>query len=42
MIRFANPETEAALWVSHVSVSTFVMRLFSYLQPKVVAAAKSR
>jgi hypothetical protein len=27
MIEFANPEAAAALWVSHTSVSTFVMRL---------------
>ena len=29
MIRFANPEAEAALWRSHNSVSAFVMRLYS-------------
>jgi hypothetical protein len=38
MIRFASPEAEAALWVSHVSVATFAIRLFRCLQPKVVAA----
>lgn len=35
MIRFANPEAEAALWTSHNSVSRFVMRLYSFLQPQV-------
>lgn len=41
MIRFANPEAEAALWVSHTSVSTFVMRLFRSIQPQVVDALSS-
>jgi hypothetical protein len=36
MIEFANPEAEAALWASHTSVSTFVMRLFSFMQPHVI------
>lgn len=29
MIRFANPEAEAAFWRSYNSVSAFVMRLYS-------------
>jgi hypothetical protein len=36
MIDFANPEAETALWASHTSVSTFVMRLFSFMQPHVI------
>jgi hypothetical protein len=38
MIRFVNPEAEAALRVSHVSLLTFMMRLFCFLQPQVIAA----
>jgi hypothetical protein len=38
MIRFANPEAEAALWRSHNSVSRFVMKLYSYMQPQVTRA----
>jgi hypothetical protein len=38
MIRFANPEAEAALWKSHNSVSAFVMKLYSWLQPQVKRA----
>jgi hypothetical protein len=36
MIGFATPEAEATLWVSHVSVTTSVIRLFRFLQPKIV------
>lgn len=38
MIRFSNPEAEAALWKSHNSVARFVMKLYSWLQPQVVRA----
>jgi hypothetical protein len=38
MISIANPEAEAALWVSPRSVATYAMRLFRYLQPQVVQA----
>jgi len=38
MIRLANPAAADALWVSHNSVSAFAMKLFSVLQPRVVAA----
>lgn len=38
MINFANPEAEAALWVSPRSVATYAMRLFRYIQPQVVQA----
>lgn len=38
MINFANPEAEAALWVSPRSVATYVMRLFRDIQPQVVQA----
>jgi hypothetical protein len=38
MINFANPEAEAALWVSPRSVATYAMRLFGYIQPRVVQA----
>jgi hypothetical protein len=41
IIRFANLEAEAALWVSYTSVSTFVMRLFRSIQPQVVDALLS-
>jgi hypothetical protein len=33
MINFANPEAEAALWVSPRSVATYAMRLFRCIQP---------
>jgi hypothetical protein len=36
MINFANPEAEAALWVSPRSAATYVMRLFCHLQPQVI------
>lgn len=38
MICFANPEAEAALWVSPRSVATYAMRLFRYIQPQVIQA----
>ncbi len=38
MINFANPEAEAALWVSPRSVATYAMRLFRRLQLQVVHA----
>jgi hypothetical protein len=38
MIEFANPEAEVALWVSRTSVTTFVMRLYRFMQPTVVTA----
>jgi hypothetical protein len=41
MISFANLEAEAALWTSHTSVSTFVIRLFRSIRPQVVNALLS-
>jgi hypothetical protein len=38
IISVANPEAEAALWVSPRSVATYAMRLFHYMQPQVVQA----
>jgi hypothetical protein len=35
---YANPGTTRTNTVSHASVATFVMRLFYYMQPKVVQA----
>ncbi|KAI1569536.1 Dimer-Tnp-hAT domain containing protein [Pyrenophora tritici-repentis] len=32
----ANPEAEAALWTSSMSVSRYVLRLYDYLKPRVV------
>ena len=37
-IQLANPAAADALWVSHNSVSAFAMKLFSALQPRVIAA----
>ena len=37
MMGFANPEAEAALWQSHHSVARFVLRLYDYMAPQVVA-----
>jgi hypothetical protein len=37
MIAYANPEAAEALWVSHRSISAFVMRLYRHLEPLVVA-----
>ena len=36
LIKAANPVAEDALWRSHVSVSTFVLRLYDHLFPRVV------
>jgi hypothetical protein len=41
MIELANPVAAQALWVSHNSVSAFVMKLFSVLQPHVVEAIQT-
>lgn len=38
MIEFANPEAARALWASHNSVSRFVMKVYSYVQPQVAQA----
>jgi hypothetical protein len=38
IIEFANLEAEVALWASYTSVSAFVMRLFSFIQPHVIKA----
>jgi hypothetical protein len=40
-LTLANLAAAAALWVSHNSVSAFVMKLFSALQPHVVAAIEA-
>jgi hypothetical protein len=37
MIQLAGVEAEQALWTSHNSVSRYVIRLYNYLKPKVVA-----
>jgi hypothetical protein len=36
LIAAANPQAEAALWASHVSVTRFVVRLYDYRKPRVV------
>jgi hypothetical protein len=36
MLAMANPEAEAALWTSSMSVSRYVLRLYDYLKPCVV------
>lgn len=36
LMAIANPETEAALWASHNSVSRYVLRLYDFLLPRVV------
>ena len=41
MIEFANPEAADALWVSHNSVASFVMRLYRYMEPQVVQMLSS-
>jgi hypothetical protein len=41
MIELANPAAVEALWVSHNSVSAFVMKLFSAIQPRVVEAIRT-
>jgi hypothetical protein len=35
-IAMANPEAEAALWTSSMSVLRYVLRLYDYLKPRVV------
>jgi hypothetical protein len=37
MIQLASVESERALWTSYNSVSRYVIRLYNYLRPKVVA-----
>ena len=37
MIQLASVEAERALWASHNSVSRYVVRLYNYLKPQVVA-----
>jgi hypothetical protein len=37
MIEFANPEAADALWSSHNSVASFVMRLYHHIEPQVIA-----
>jgi hypothetical protein len=37
MIQLASVEAERALWTSHNSVLRYVIRLYNYLRPKVVA-----
>jgi hypothetical protein len=36
LIAAANPQAEAALWTSHMSVSRYVVRLYDHLKPRVV------
>jgi hypothetical protein len=36
MIECANPEAEKALWLSHTSVNSFVIRLYDHLKPQVI------
>jgi hypothetical protein len=38
MIAYANPDAAEALWVSHASVSSYVMRLYRYIEPQVARA----
>jgi hypothetical protein len=38
MIAYANPEAAEALWVSHASVSSYVMRLYRHMEPQIVHA----
>jgi len=33
LVQFASPEAERALWKSHNSVSTYIMRLYRTLHP---------
>jgi hypothetical protein len=37
MLQLASVEAERALWASHNSVSRYIVRLYNYLKPKVVA-----
>ncbi|RYO14557.1 hypothetical protein AA0111_g11924 [Alternaria arborescens] len=41
MIEFTNPEAARALWSSHNSVSQYVIRLYKFLLPQVVAELKA-
>jgi hypothetical protein len=41
MIEFANPEAADSLWSSHNSVAGFVMRLYHYMEPQVIAVLLS-
>lgn len=41
LMEFANPEAERALWRSHNSVKRYVVRLYDYLLPQVVAELQS-
>jgi hypothetical protein len=41
MIPLANPASAEALWVSHNSVFTFVMKLFSAIQPRVIEVIRT-
>ncbi|KAI1514567.1 hypothetical protein Ptr86124_005890, partial [Pyrenophora tritici-repentis] len=41
IIEFANPEAADALWVSHNSVASFVMRLYRYMEPQVAQMLSS-
>jgi len=36
MIAAANPQAEEALWQSHNNVSSYIMRLYNHLLPRVV------
>jgi hypothetical protein len=36
MLVMANPEAEAALWTSSMSVSSYVLRLYDYLKRRVI------
>jgi hypothetical protein len=36
MLAMANPEAEAALWTSSMSVSSYVLHLYDYLKPRIV------
>ena len=38
LIASANPQAEKALWTSHNSVSSYIMRLYDYLKPRVITA----
>ena len=35
MLEVANPEVVTTLWTSQISVLSYVMRLYNYLQPSV-------
>jgi hypothetical protein len=41
MVEFASPEAADALWVSHNSVASFVMRLYRHMEPQVVQMLSS-